>query len=136
MRVERKGAPKHSCAHRLRREVRKEQSGDGPASLGCRRHPRRGGLDAQTVMKLIGVIPARYASTRFPGKPLALIAGKPLLQHVIERCKGARFLDEVIVATDDQRIRDVAIKFCRVEMTSADHPSGTDRVAEVVQRTQ
>lgn len=87
-------------------------------------------------MKLIGVIPARYASTRFPGKPLALIAGKPLLQHVIERCKGARFLDEVIVATDDQRIRDLAIKFCRVEMTAADHPSGTDRIAEVVQRTQ
>lgn len=87
-------------------------------------------------MKLIGVIPARYASTRFPGKPLALIAGKPLLQHVIERCKGARFLNEVIVATDDQRIRDFAIKFCRVEMTAADHPSGTDRIAEVVQRTQ
>jgi 3-deoxy-manno-octulosonate cytidylyltransferase (CMP-KDO synthetase) len=87
-------------------------------------------------MKLIGVIPARYASTRFPGKPLALIAGKPLLQHVIERCKGARFLDEVIVATDDQRIRDLAIKFCRVEMTSPDHPTGTDRIAEVVQRTQ
>jgi 3-deoxy-manno-octulosonate cytidylyltransferase (CMP-KDO synthetase) len=87
-------------------------------------------------MKLIGVIPARYESTRFPGKPLALIAGKPLLQHVIERCKGARFLDEVIVATDDQRIRDVAIRFCRVEMTSPDHPSGTDRIAEVVQRMQ
>ena len=87
-------------------------------------------------MKLIGVIPARYASTRFPGKPLALIGGKPLLQHVIERCKGARFLDEVIVATDDQRIRDLAIKFCRVEMTSPDRPSGTDRIAEVVQRTQ
>ena len=87
-------------------------------------------------MKLIGIIPARYASTRFPGKPLALIAGKPLLQHVIERCKTSRFLDEVIVATDDQRIRDLAIKFCRVEMTSPDHPSGTDRVAEVVQGTQ
>src|SRR5688572_4120648 len=79
-------------------------------------------------MKLIGVIPARYAST--------LIPGKPLLQHVIERCKASRFLDEVIVATDDQRIRDLAIKFCRVEMTSPDHASGTDRIAEVVQRTQ
>src|SRR5687768_8223702 len=87
-------------------------------------------------MKLIGVIPARYASTRFPGKPLAVIAGKPLLQHVVERSKAARFLDEVIVATDDARIRDFAIKLCRVEMTSPDHPSGTDRVAEVVQRTQ
>jgi 3-deoxy-manno-octulosonate cytidylyltransferase (CMP-KDO synthetase) len=93
-------------------------------------------VDIEATMKLIGVIPARYASTRFPGKPLALIAGKPLLQHVIERCKGARFLNEVIVATDDQRIRDFAIKFCRVEMTAADHPSGTDRIAEVVQRTQ
>lgn len=85
-------------------------------------------------MKLIGVIPARYASTRFPGKPLASIAGKPLLQHVIERCQRARFLNEVIVATDDERIRDFAIRLCRVEMTSAEHPSGTDRVAEVVQR--
>jgi 3-deoxy-manno-octulosonate cytidylyltransferase (CMP-KDO synthetase) len=86
-------------------------------------------------MKLIGVIPARYGSTRFPGKPLAPIAGKPLIQHVIERCKAARLLQEVIVATDDPRIRDVAVKFCRVEMTSPDHPSGTDRIAEVIQRT-
>src|SRR5262245_58088475 len=86
-------------------------------------------------MKLIGVIPARYASTRFPGKPLALIAGKPLIQHVIERCRLARTLQEVIVATDDERIREAAAKFCRVEMTSPEHPSGTDRVAEVIQRT-
>ena len=84
-------------------------------------------------MKILGVIPARYASTRFPGKPLALIAGRPLIQHVVERCKAARLLQEVIVATDDPRIRDVAGKFCRVEMTSPDHPSGTDRIAEVVQ---
>lgn len=86
-------------------------------------------------MKIVGVIPARYGSTRFPGKPLATVAGKPLIQHVIERCKAARLLQEVIVATDDQRIRDVAVKFCRVEMTSPDHPSGTDRIAEVIQRT-
>jgi 3-deoxy-manno-octulosonate cytidylyltransferase (CMP-KDO synthetase) len=84
-------------------------------------------------MKILGVIPARYASTRFPGKPLALIAGRPLIQHVVERCKAARLLQEVIVATDDPRIRDVAAKFCRVEMTSPDHPSGTDRIAEVIQ---
>lgn len=84
-------------------------------------------------MRILGVIPARYASTRFPGKPLALIAGKPLIQHVVERCKGARLLQEVIVATDDPRIRDVAAKFCRVAMTSPDHPSGTDRIAEVIQ---
>ncbi len=86
-------------------------------------------------MKIIGVIPARYGSTRFPGKPLAKVAGKPLIQHVVERCKAARFLEEVIVATDDERIRDVAVKFCRVEMTSPEHGSGTDRVAEVIQRT-
>jgi 3-deoxy-manno-octulosonate cytidylyltransferase (CMP-KDO synthetase) len=86
-------------------------------------------------MKIIGVIPARYASTRFPGKPLALIAGKPLIQHVIERCQAARLLGEVIVATDDERIRQAASKFCRVEMTSPEHPSGTDRIAEVIQGT-
>jgi 3-deoxy-manno-octulosonate cytidylyltransferase (CMP-KDO synthetase) len=85
-------------------------------------------------MKIIGVIPARYASTRFPGKPLTAIAGKPLIQHVVERCQAARALQEVIVATDDPRIRDVAARFCRVEMTSPDHPSGTDRIAEVIQR--
>src|SRR5918992_455715 len=73
-------------------------------------------------MKLIGVIPARYGSSRFPGKPLALVAGKPLLQHVIERCKLARSLQEVIVATDDERIRKVAVKLCRVEMTFAATP--------------
>ena len=85
-------------------------------------------------MKITGIIPARHASTRCPGKPLALIAGKPLLQHVVERCQQARSLSEVIVATDDLRIRDVALKFCRVEMTRADHPSGSDRIAEVAAR--
>ena len=85
-------------------------------------------------MKILGIIPARYASTRFPGKPLQLIAGKPLLQHVVERCQQASTLSEVIVATDDTRIAEVARKFCRVEMTSPDHPSGTDRIAEVAGR--
>jgi len=85
-------------------------------------------------VKILGIIPARYASTRFPGKPLALVAGKPLLQHAVERCQLAESLTEVIVATDDERIAEVAQKFCRVEMTRADHPSGTDRIAEVVQR--
>jgi 3-deoxy-manno-octulosonate cytidylyltransferase (CMP-KDO synthetase) len=83
---------------------------------------------------ILGIIPARYASTRFPGKPLAFIAGKPLIQHVVERCQQARSLTEVIVATDDERIRAVARKFCRVEMTAADHPSGSDRIAEVAAR--
>lgn len=86
-------------------------------------------------MKIIGVIPARYASTRFPGKPLHLIAGKPLVQHVVERCRQAASLTEVIVATDDERIRDVASRFCRTEMTRADHPSGSDRIAEVAARS-
>jgi 3-deoxy-manno-octulosonate cytidylyltransferase (CMP-KDO synthetase) len=86
-------------------------------------------------MNIIGVIPARYASTRFPGKPLARLAGKPLLQHVVERSRQAKLLRDVIVATDDARIAEAAKPFCRVEMTSPDHPSGTDRVAEVVQRT-
>src|ERR1043166_3246703 len=85
-------------------------------------------------MKTLGIIPARYASTRFPGKPLALIAGKPLVQHVVERCRQAGSLSEVIVATDDARIAEAARKFCRVEMTRADHPSGSDRIAEVAGR--
>ena len=83
---------------------------------------------------ILGIIPARYASTRFPGKPLAKIAGKPLLQHVVERCAQARFLTQVIVATDDRRIAEFAEKFCKVEMTSPDHPSGTDRAAEIAKR--
>ena len=85
-------------------------------------------------MKVLGIIPARYASTRFPGKPLALIAGKPLLQHVVERCQQAQSLAEVIVATDDSRIWEMARTFCRAEMTSPDHPSGSDRIAEVAAR--
>jgi len=84
----------------------------------------------------IGLIPARFASTRFPGKPLALIAGKPLLQHVVERCRQAKSLAEVIVATDDQRIQQEARKFGRVEMTSPLHPSGSDRIAEVAGRIE
>ena len=82
-------------------------------------------------MKILGIIPARFASTRFPGKPLQLIAGKPLVQHVIERCQLARSLAEVVVATDDSRIADVARRWARVVMTREDHPSGTDRIAEV-----
>jgi 3-deoxy-manno-octulosonate cytidylyltransferase (CMP-KDO synthetase) len=85
-------------------------------------------------VKIVGIIPARYASTRFPGKPLARIAGKPLLQHVVERCQQARALADVIVATDDLRIAEMAGKVCRVEMTRADHASGSDRIAEVAAR--
>jgi 3-deoxy-manno-octulosonate cytidylyltransferase (CMP-KDO synthetase) len=86
-------------------------------------------------VKIIGIIPARFASTRFPGKPLALIAGKPLLQHVVEQCQKAKSLSEVIVATDDTRIWEMAQNYCRVEMTRPEHPSGSDRIAEVAERT-
>ena len=87
-------------------------------------------------MKVTGIIPARFASTRFPGKPLALIAGKPLLQHVVEQCQRAKSLSEIIVATDDTRIWEVAQNFCRVEMTRPEHPSGSDRIAEVAERCE
>ena len=85
-------------------------------------------------MHVIGVIPARFAASRFPGKPLAPIAGKPLVQRVVEQCRKASSLAEVIVATDDERIRDAVAPFCRVEMTAPEHPSGTDRIAEVANR--
>jgi 3-deoxy-manno-octulosonate cytidylyltransferase (CMP-KDO synthetase) len=86
------------------------------------------------TVKIIGIIPARYGSSRFPGKPLALIAGRPLIQHVVQRCQRAQSLAEVIVATDDTRIWEVAQNFCRAEMTALDHASGTDRIAEVARR--
>ena len=83
-------------------------------------------------MKVLCVIPARYGSTRLPGKPLALIHGKPVIQRVYERAALARIPDEVLVATDDQRILDCVNAFGgRAVMTSEDHPSGTDRLAEV-----
>ena len=94
----------------------------------------KAGGTASSSSIILGIIPARYASTRFPAKPLALIAGKPLVQHVVQRCQQAKTLRGVIVATDDERIRAVAEKFCHVEMTKSDHPSGTDRIAEVAAR--
>ena len=82
--------------------------------------------------KILGVIPARYASSRFPGKALAKIGSKSMLQHVYERVSLARYLTSVIIATDDQRILDEARSFgALVRMTRPDHLSGTDRVAEV-----
>jgi 3-deoxy-manno-octulosonate cytidylyltransferase (CMP-KDO synthetase) len=81
--------------------------------------------------RILGVIPARFASSRFPGKSLANIAGKPMLQHVYERASQARYLSKLIVATDDDRIYRAARSFgASVLMTRADHLSGTDRVAE------
>jgi 3-deoxy-manno-octulosonate cytidylyltransferase (CMP-KDO synthetase) len=84
---------------------------------------------------VIGVIPARYGSTRFPGKPLALIAGKPMIRHVYERALRSNLLSQVIVATDDERIRRAVEEFGgQAMMTAADHATGTDRVAEVAGR--
>jgi 3-deoxy-manno-octulosonate cytidylyltransferase (CMP-KDO synthetase) len=84
-------------------------------------------------MRLI-VIPARYASTRFPGKPLHLIAGRPLVQHVWERCRQCRLADRIVVATDDARILEACQQMgAEAVMTSPDHVSGTDRIAEVAQ---
>lgn len=81
-----------------------------------------------------GVIPARYAASRFPGKPLAQIAGKPMIQHVYEQSLRAKMVDRLLVATDDQRIFDAVQSFGgSVVMTRADHPSGTDRIAQAVQ---
>jgi 3-deoxy-manno-octulosonate cytidylyltransferase (CMP-KDO synthetase) len=83
-------------------------------------------------MKILCVIPARYSSTRLPGKPLANIAGKPMIQHVYERAKLAKRPAAVLVATDHQLVYDVVRSFDgQVMMTSPDHPTGTDRLAEV-----
>lgn len=86
-----------------------------------------------TPLKFIGIIPARYASTRFPGKPLALLGGKPVIQHVWER--ACSILSTVIVATDDERIAEAVGRFGGVAvMTSPDHRSGTDRCYEAYQK--
>ncbi len=84
-------------------------------------------------MKFIAIIPARYASTRFPGKPLALLGGRPVIQHVYE--KAAQALDEAYVATDDERIARVVESFGgHAIMTRADHKSGTDRIEEAAEK--
>ena len=90
---------------------------------------------AETRRAVVGVIPARYGASRFPGKPLARLWGKPMLQHVWERARAARGLDELVVATDDERIATAARGWgAGVEMTSPACASGTDRVAEVARR--
>ncbi len=82
--------------------------------------------------KVIVVIPARYASTRLPGKPLVPLAGKPMVQHVYERAKRAQTVHRVMVATDDQRIMDAVTAFGgEARMTRSDHRTGTERIAEV-----
>ena len=87
-------------------------------------------------MKIIGIIPTRWGSTRFPGKCIAPIAGKPMIQRVVERARQAKHIDSLIVATDDNRIADVVEKLqlpdVQIAMTRTDHPTGTDRIAEAV----
>jgi 3-deoxy-manno-octulosonate cytidylyltransferase (CMP-KDO synthetase) len=84
-------------------------------------------------MDVIGVIPARYSSTRFEGKVLADILGKPMLQHVWERAKQALLLDDLIIACDDERVANVAKEFGgKVVMTAKGHACGTDRISEVI----
>jgi 3-deoxy-manno-octulosonate cytidylyltransferase (CMP-KDO synthetase) len=86
-------------------------------------------------MSVTAIIPARFASTRFPGKPLADILGKPMIQHVYERVSQSTSVERVIVATDDERIRSAVVGFGGdVVMTCADHPTGTDRLAEVAEQ--
>ena len=83
------------------------------------------------------IIPARWGSTRFPGKPLYQIAGKPLLRYVWERCQRARKIDSTIIATDDMRIAESAFAWgAEVALTSPKHQSGTDRIAEVAKRAK
>jgi len=87
------------------------------------------------MWKIIAFIPARYSSTRFPGKPLALISGKPMVQHVYESAHACPQLDEIYVATDDKRIYTCVEGFGgRAIMTAQDHRSGTDRIAEAARR--
>lgn len=84
---------------------------------------------------VLGIIPARYGASRFPGKPLAMLWDKPMLQHVWERASAAPWIDELMIATDDVRIAQAARGWgATVEMTSPEHMSGTDRVAEVARR--
>ena len=87
--------------------------------------------------KILAVIPARWASTRFPGKPIADILGKPMVQWVSEQAQKASLITEVVIATDDKRIYDVVLDFGgKAVMTSPSHQSGTDRVAEAVRNTE
>src|SRR5689334_19361577 len=94
-------------------------------------------LYSSVPQRILGVIPARYSSSRFPGKALVPIAGKTMLQHVWERTCQARYLTDIVIATDDERIRAAAGNFgARVLMTRPDHVSGTDRVAEAASASQ
>ena len=85
-------------------------------------------------MKILAIIPARYESSRFPGKPLVDLHGKPMIQHVYERVQQVPSVGQVLVATDDERIINAVQAFGgQACMTSPDHPTGTDRIVEVIQ---
>src|ERR1700747_1900687 len=87
------------------------------------------------MSKVVGIIPARGGSTRFPGKPLHGIAGKPLIQHVWERCVEAGCFDRIVIATADMLIAEAVFNFgAEVAVTAGDHASGTDRIAEVARK--
>ena len=89
--------------------------------------------EALEQLAVVAIIPARYGSTRLPGKPLADIHGRTMVQHVYERARGARSVDRVVVATDDRRVADAVRSFGGdAVMTSMDHESGTDRIAEAI----
>lgn len=97
-------------------------------------HPDRAHTlaDALARARHVAVIPARYQSSRFPGKPLADICGRPMIEHVYRRVSASHAVDAVVVATDDDRIREAVVSFGGLAwMTRPDHPSGSDRVAEV-----
>ncbi|MGH7837201.1 MAG: 3-deoxy-manno-octulosonate cytidylyltransferase, partial [Candidatus Binataceae bacterium] len=89
-------------------------------------------MPTSATPNVLVVIPARYASTRFPGKPLALIAGRPMIQHVVEQVRRASRVSGIVVATEDERVVKAAAEFgAEAILTRSDHRTGTDRVAEV-----
>lgn len=110
------------------------REGSGKPKSGGKRAPRsrKAAAAPASPKPVLAVIPARWGSVRFPGKPLAMLWGRPLIRHVWERARAVRGLDELVIATDDERIAEAAAAFgAAVEMTSPECASGTDRVAEV-----
>lgn len=111
------------------------RNGSCPATIPCLKlaQPFAGVPISSSIIHVLGVLPARWDSSRFPGKPLHIIAGKPLIQHVWERCQQCTKLDEILIATDDERIMSAVSAFGgRAVMTSSRHPTGTDRIAEAI----
>jgi 3-deoxy-manno-octulosonate cytidylyltransferase (CMP-KDO synthetase) len=103
--------------------------------IECSRASEKSAMPDAASDSVLAIIPARYDSSRFPGKPLASIAGRPMIQHVVERVRQASRVSRVLVATDDERIRAAVSAFGgEVAMTRRDHRSGTERIAEVAAR--